>query len=215
MIRTAVLATAAFVASASAYTVDFYAYSNNSGDTSGINNTATLAADASTFTVTLFNNSTSGVITNFYIESNSMFAGVSVGSIQNTAGVKFQEGGSPPSPGGIGDTAGGAWDNGSNGFRFKAKSPGPHNGINVGESLTIVFNHDGSFSLNALIAALNNNEIRMAQHFLSYGPKGESEWLRNNGSTVVIIPLPPAALAGLGMLGLLAGVRTARRTRGH
>lgn len=170
-----------------------------------------IGADASTFSVTLSNNSTSGTIANFYIEQNlqlGVFAGITGFNINNNlpGGPQFSAGGAPGNPGGIGDTEAGSW--GGNFFSMAGVNPKPHNGVQVGESITVVFNHDGTFNLNALIQAIDLGQIRMAQHFIAYGPNGESEWL-----TTTIIPLPPAAWAGLGTLGLIAGVRTARRSR--
>ncbi|MCC5823356.1 MAG: hypothetical protein LAT64_02365 [Phycisphaerales bacterium] len=210
MTRTVALIAAAFATHASAHTVNFSALSNNSGDTSGINNSATLSADASTFTVTLFNNSTSGSIANFYIEQNAdlnVFAAITGFNILNvTGGPQFVAGGSPNLPAEFGNAESGSWA--GNFFSMSGVNPKPHNGVLVGESITVVFDHDGGFNLNALIQAIDTGQIRMAQHFIAYGPNGESEWL-----TTTIIPLPPAAWAGLGTLGLIAGVRTARRSR--
>ena len=203
MFRTAAMVAAACVACASAHTFNFSAYTNNSGDTSGIDTSATVSADSSSFSVLIENNSALGFIGSFYIENGSALAGVDAGSVAigNGAGVKFKlANGRWNGPGGT--------DWASDSFLEITKHGGAANGINSGESLLLTFSHDGSFDLNAFVNAVNDEEIRFAIHYQAW-VGGESEKLLN--TTVVVIPLPPAAWAGLGTLCLIAGVRTARR----
>lgn len=208
MIRTASVAAAALAGLAHAETVNFVVYSDNAGSVPGIVTTAELAATASTFTITLSNASTSGYIANFYIEMGSALSGLGAATINNTPGISFGQGGSPGNPGGgIHTTTGGSWS--GNFFAMSANTPQPqNNAINIGESLSVTFAHDGSFSLTALINALAAEEIRMVQHYRGYGPDDESAWLT---SDLAVVPLPPAAWAGLGLLGCIAGVRAAKR----
>lgn len=221
MFRTAlvaVCAAAAAQASASTYTFDLAAYTNNSGNTAGISSVAVLSATASTFTISLSNNSTMGVVTSFYIESGSALQGLGAATINNATGVSFSLGANPSVPkGGIQNIDGGAWA--GNAFSMGANAPSPHNGLNVGETMSVTFAilENGGFSLANLIAALDSNEIRMAQHYQGW-INGESEWLVNGDSTpndpnLVLVPLPPAAWAGLGTLCLMGGLRAARRGR--
>lgn len=202
-----IVAVSLFAASAAtAGTVQFVPYTNNTGSSNLIDTSVTISATASTVTFTLNNNTTSGRIDIFYIETGSALAGVNVAtaSIDNAEmGVDFGPGGAPPTPGG-GIVP--AWS--GNFFRMSANTPGAsNNGLSFGESVSVTFSHDGTFSLAAFMTAVGDGSIRMAQHYLGYvGTNGEgSEWL------VTIVPLPPAAWAGLGMLGLVAGVRTLRR----
>ena len=89
---------------------------------------------------------------------------------------------------------------------MSATTPQPqNNGLSFGETVSVTFSHDGTFSLAALSAAVGNGSLRMVQHYLGWGPGGEdSEWL-------VTVPIPPAAWAGLATLGVLGGVRAAKR----
>lgn len=221
MIRIALAVISASVvaqASAATYAYDLRAYTNNSGNTAGINTVAVLSATASTFTITLGNNSTQGVMTSFYLETGSALQGLGAATIHNGAGTLFSTGAAPSVPkGGIQNTDGGAWA--GNAFSMGANAPSPHNGLNVGETMSVSFAilQNGGFSLANLIAALDSKEIRMAQHYQGW-INGKSEWLVNGTSTpndpnVVLVPLPPAAWAGLGTLGLMAGVRASRRAK--
>lgn len=214
MTRTVAIAVAAIAALsglARATTVDFVVHSNNAASVPGIDTSATLTADASSFTITLHNNSTSGIMTAFYMEVGDSLSSLSGPSINEGAGVSFRPGSSPGNPrGGIQNTDGGDWE--GNFFSMSRKRQGGvSNGQNVGESLSVTFTHDGSFSLAALIAAMAADEIRFAQHFQSYGDDGISAWLSTDGSTLAVVPLPPAAFAGLGVLGLLAGFHAVKR----
>jgi hypothetical protein len=194
----------AITAYSSASTVDFNAYTNNSGNTAGIATSATLAADATTFSITIANNSALGYIGSFYIEAGDALTGVDSGSanIGNVSGVQFKlANGAWNGPGGT------AW---TSSFLEITKDGASSNGINSGESLTLTFDHDGSFSLSNLIAAINAEEIRFAIHYQAW-TGGQSEKLLN--TTMAVVPLPPGVWAGLGMLGLLAGTRAARRGR--
>ncbi len=223
MIRPALVALCAAAvsgASASTFVYDLSAYSNNSGNTAGIDSRAALSATDTVLTISLTNNSSQGVVTCFYLEMGSALNGLGAATINNGAGTSFSPGANPANPkGGIQHTAGGAWS--GNFFSMSADSPSPQNGLNAGESMTITFAilENGGFTLANLIAALNSNEIRMAQHYQAW-LDGESEWLVSdtpgtNTPNVVLVPLPPAAWAGLGLLGIMGANRLAkRRVRG-
>lgn len=202
-------------ASAATYEFNLSAYTNNSGNTAGINSVATLSATADTFSITLTNNSSLGVISAFYLESGAALAGLGSATIHNAPGVGFSAGSSPPNPGGgIQHTPGGSWS--GNFFSMDADPAPPFNGINPGESLTVTFSilPSGGFSLLALVDALNSHQVRMAQHYIAW-TGGKSEWLVNGSSKeqppLVVVPLPPAAWAGLGLLGVMGTARAARR----
>lgn len=215
----AVCAIAAVEASASTFTYDLSAYTNNSGNTAGIASRAVLSATATVLTISLSNNSSQGFVTSFYLESGAALQGLGAATINNGAGTAFSPGASPADPkGGIHNTAGGSWS--GNFFSMSADNPSPHNGLKAGESMSVSFAilQNGGFSLANLIAALNSNDIRMAQHYQGW-LNGKSEWLVNGTSTtpnnpnVVLVPLSPAAWAGLGTLCLMAGVRASRRAK--
>ena len=95
-------------------------------------------------------------------------------------------------------------------------APPPHNGINRAnplEYLDIVINLFGSSTFADVITALNqgyvdgnNHGLRVGMHVQSIGDNEGSESFVNN-----IVPLPPAAWAGVFTLGAAAGLRTMRR----
>lgn len=189
---------------ASAATFDFTAYTNNSGNTSGISTSATIAADATTFSVTLENSSALGFIGEFYMETHAALAGVNASSVSfdNGPGVQFKlKNGNWNGPGGT------SW---GTSFIEIINDGSAANGINSGESLTMTFTHDGSFNISDLINAINADEIQFAVHYQAW-TNGESEKLLNN--SIAVVPLPPAAWAGLGLMATLAGIRGVRRIR--
>jgi hypothetical protein len=216
----AVCAIAAVQASASTFTYNLSAYTDNSGNTAGIASRAVLSATDTVLTISLSNNSSQGFVTAFYLELGSASQGLGAATINNGVGTAFSVGADPSVPkGGIKHTAGGAWS--GNFFSMSADSPSPHNGLNVGETMSVSFAiiENGGFSFANLIAALDSQEVRMAQHYQGW-LNGKSEWLLNgtgtsgnNDPNVVLAPLPPAAWAGLGTLGLMAGVRASRRAK--
>lgn len=152
-------------------------------------------------------------MTEFYMENHSAWSGVDatnwsvtdlVGSTNfvRPSGPPGPPDVTPPSPGG--GLAPPPWQ--GNFFAMEPADPGQNlNSLNTGESLQLTFNHDGTFVLADLINAMTVGQLRLVQHYQSFGPGGDSEWL------VTVIPLPPAGWAGLGTLALIAGVRGVRR----
>lgn len=240
MVRLNAIAISMSAGLAAAGTVQF---APSAGSLSGVRTSAELSADASTFTITFRNETGSGVMTAFYIEAGSAVTGLGSGSIQNGTGVNFaplsqtgrdggQSNGTRPagSLGGVAGTSGhtpigGAQPNGGSGtgdvmsnwsgtfFAMTRVGPGGlANGQATGEFVSLTFAHDGSFSLTNLMRALAADEIRFIQRYQNFGTEGESGYLGSNIASVV--PLPPAAWAGLGTLAALAGFRgVARRIR--
>lgn len=224
MIRTVSIVLAVASAGASAETVRFLA----SGQTPGINTSAVLSADASSFTITLHNNSNAGTMTGFYIGAGAALAGLGQATITNGDGVLFSSQTGYGSVGGL-DVAtrvpGGnqnqsvafftpasADQSGAPGVNlgsvhFAMNAFGEQNGQGTGDTLSVRFAHDGTFSLDNLIRALGNDEVRFLQTYAT-GLHNQRETLH---SSIAIVPLPPAAWAGLGMLGVIAGVRSAKR----
>lgn len=226
---------------AAAGTVQFVPAGIHAGPLDGVRTSADLSADASTFTITLHNHTGSGVMTAFYIESGAAITGLSSGSIDNGSGVHFTTTpfggrdhalGSASRPAGTlggfasvsGQTSiGGPLPTGNPGmndamqhwsgtFFSMVRAGGLTTGQATGESVSLTFAHDGSFSLSNLLRAMAADEIRFVQRYQNYGVAGESGYLGSN--IAVVVPLPPAAWAGLGTLAVLAGAhRIARRVR--
>ena len=199
---------------AQATTFDFVAYTNNSGISEQIDVSVQVSATASTLSFVITNNSSAGRMATFYMENGSALAGVDAGSwvVTDLAGsTSFVSPSGPPGPPGVTPSVpqGGispSW--GGNFFAMEAATSQPNpNSLNAGESIRLTFDHDGTFVLSDLIDAMGSGQLRLAQHYLSWGANDNfSEWL-----STVIIPLPPAGWAGLATLGLIAGVRAARR----
>lgn len=197
----------AAASAAQAGTLGFSAYSNNSGTSASIVTSAVLSADGSSFTIELNNGSSQGAITDFYLETGAALASLNSPVIANGTGVAFSPGAAPPSPNNVHNAGGGAW--GGNFFSMHSDAPVATNGVHNGEWVKVTFSHDGSFSLAALESAIAANNIRLVIHFQSW-EGGSSEWL---SSSTAVIPLPPAAWAATGVLGVLIGVRSVDRAR--
>lgn len=216
MKRIALGALLAVAGGAHAATFNFHAYTNNSGISNQIDVNVQVSATANTLSFVISNNSTSGRMTTFYMENHSSLSGVDSGNWSVTdlvgstnfvrpSGPPGPPDVTPPSPGG--GLAPPPW--GGNFFAMEPASPDQNlNSLNAGESLMLTFDHDGSFVLADLINAMTLGQLRLVQHYQSWGPGDNfSEWL------VTVIPLPPAGWAGLATLGLIAGTRAARRRR--
>jgi hypothetical protein len=210
MSMAAVGASVVFVPAAAATTFSFSAYSISQGaDASLINNTVTVSATNGILSLSLFNNSSEGRMTAFYLESGAALSGVTgLNGITNLVGsTSFTTGSaSPPAPNNINPS----WN--GNFFVMDVVSPGQvANSLGIGESMRLDFNYNGTFDFNALIDAITSNEIRMVQRFQSLSINGSGD----NGSawlvTTAVVPLPPAAWAGLAILAGLGGLRTVKR----
>jgi len=187
--------------------VSMWAYTNNSLISSQISTSVTITSTASTVTFALNNATETGRIDSFYIEMASVLSGLNAGSatISNGTGVLMAPGATPTNPsGGI--------EPGWNGSFFRMSAQNPQkaaNGVQQGETVSVTFNHDGTFQLSALLDAIAANELRFAMHYQGFGPGIDSEWL--SSVTVAVVPLPPAAWAGLAVLAGIVGVRKLRR----
>ena len=144
------------------------------------------------------NDSSAGsFVTALYFEAG--LPGLSGGSIvDQSAGVSFNMGATPPNPAQPGFLFGGSWN--GNLVSFDADNPSPTWGINQGglETLTVRLNASG-IDANGVATALlaNPREFRIAQHV--QGIEGQfSVW--------TVTPAP-ASLALLGLGGLVVGRR--------
>ncbi len=231
MIRTISLTLALAAGAATAENVQF-AYVAGSPVIAGLNSQATLTADASTFTITFQNNTPGTVMTGFYIEAGTALAGLGAASISHSDGVRFVSPntgaslhvpGLDPFQGALNTDQGHAQTQrpGQNasipggtptwsGSFFGMTSIDAEYGLDAGENLSVTFSHDGNFSLPDLVAAIENDEIDFIKRYHNSGAIDTTTgWL--GSSNIAIVPLPPAAWAGLGTLGAVAGVRAFKR----
>lgn len=233
MIRASIISLSAISGLASAGTVNFVTQDAGLARLSGVSTSAVLTADASTFTITLRNQTGTGSMTAFYIESGSALAGLGEATINNGSGVLFtQRGPAGNSQAAANTSAGGSANPNSAAFgsadgtaalvgnglgsgwagSFFSMTGRGDFGQSTGEFVSVTFAHDGSFSLDNLLQSLANDDLRFVQLYNGFGDQGDRGYLT---SSLVVVPLPPAAWAGLGMLGVVAGARAVKKHRRH
>jgi hypothetical protein len=193
-------------AQAASFTYSFVAVTANSVVDPAIGE-AQLSVDVSDESLTsgqvkfTFNNSgpLASSITDVYFGDDGLLGSA---FIFNGSGVAFSEGASPPNlPSGSFDAT------------YAADSDSPSvaaNGVNPGESLSIEFNLLGGQGFNDVIAALDGGDLKIGIHVQAFAD-GNSEGFENNGRTFV--PLPASVWGGLGLMGVLGGLKLrSRRT---
>lgn len=145
----------------------------------------------------------SASIASLYFESAGLGANLSNGTIHDqSAGVDFSAGATPPNPAQPGASFGGNWS--GNVFAAGANSPPPFNGINHGGAETLTVRFDiANITVPQLVAGMLNNpaEFRIAMHVIDMGPQ-------NLFSVWAVVPPP-----GTAMLAGLAGLVALKRRR--
>jgi hypothetical protein len=127
-------------------------------------------------------------IANIYVDGDAL---QSISSITNGPGVDFSIGGSPPVlPGGNAVSFGVD-------LRAKAASPAPSNGINPGESLTMLFAIAAGKDFSDVIGAINNDDLRVGVHAIAYGSGGSESF----------VTVPEPATVGLLAFGAISMLR--------
>lgn len=150
---------------------------------------------------TFYNNSLiSSSVARIYFDDESL---LSFYDITESPGTTFSQ---PATPGNL--PAGNTLDPSfvtTDEFCFKGGPPAPHNGINPGEQLTVIFNIDhGTFS--DVLGALDTGSLRIGAHVIAL-PDGSSE------STVTVPEPATVCLLGLGTLFFLPKRRSKVTTR--
>jgi len=200
-------------ASTQADTVDLFIFENATGtDVTNIDINVEIVDAGGGDVQFVFSNDSSiaSFISAVYIESTN-FSGafldaIALGGVSGD--VAFSEGVTPPNPAGSIQHYDTPWG----GTLFGAdRDPGKGNmwGIHPGESLAVDVELDG-IGFDDLTGALEVPLFRFAAHIQGVGDDGASIW-GTNGPDMAVVPLPPAALAGAGLLGLIGAVRLARR----
>lgn len=144
-----------------------------------------------------------------YFDDGTLLAG----HILIQQGTNFTWGGASPGDLPGGDSINPKFDV-TQGFLADAGNGGPNTGINqFTDFLTVRFdlkdNQTYADVINALLKDPNlEGSLRLGLHVISIGSTGGSD-----SYVSTMVPLPPAAYAGIGTLSLLAGARYIRRRR--
>lgn len=196
LIAGAVMGALSLFTSANAATLSFSAYN---ATVPGLELTVDINVDGSMASFEFFNVSTGSSagssLARIYFESGLALIGLSNGSVAGGSGVEFSSAyGGPESPPG-GNNVGWAGELAA----FGAVSPPPHNGVEVGDSLLIVFDYTGT--LNDLVDALMDpsGNARIAGHILDCDND-------NSCAGMAVVPIPatlPLLVAALGGLGFV------------
>jgi len=141
-------------------------------------------------------------VTRIYFDAAALTSIASVESMDS--GVAFAPNIGPPVlPGGRSINF-----NARDGLRIGALPPGPHNGVNPGESVTVTLALKDGFTFLDTLIGLNDGSIRLGLHVQSF-EDGGSESFVNVELPEELIPTP-GALA----LFALSGLVVVRRRRG-
>lgn len=185
----ALMCAAAFSAHGQSFT--FSIFENQDGvSTSGFNLNLDLNDGGSYVDFVVSNNSSiGGIATMILFESSNLdaqFGGMQI--LSSGVGPNWEPGSTGRNPPGSLDHYSGDWT----GTLFNAEAmPSPVlNGIHMGESMTVRFDL-GSASYDDVLAALQNNDLRLVAHVQSLGPS--SVW--------GVVP-SPASFSVLGLAGI-------------
>ncbi|MFK7790926.1 MAG: hypothetical protein AB8C95_15720 [Phycisphaeraceae bacterium] len=98
-----------------------------------------------------------------------------------------------------------------NDFSIQAENKGgkSKNGVGAGENVSVYFSYSGSYI--ALLEAMDSGDLIVGTHAQAFASGGSESFISGpKGTPPTGVPSPTAALAGVGLLGLLAARRRRR-----
>ena len=142
------------------------------------------------------------VISEVYFDDGALLG---IASVMNGPGVSFVEDASPPNLPGA--------NNASPPFQVTAgflaeATPAPSmNGVGPGEWVAIIFDIQGGFDFNDVVAQFADGTVRAGIHVIAFASGGSESFVNDP------VPEPSTGLLLLSGLGALAAVRSRARTR--
>ncbi len=132
-------------------------------------------------------------ITDVYFDDGAL---LSMAAINNSLGVQFSQGATPPDlPGGNSITPNFV---ATAGLSADSDAPAQPNGVNPGESLGIKFNLQSGSTYNDVVSDLDDGGLRVGIHVQGFADDGSESFV--TGGTDGVIPAPGAVLlASIGM----------------
>lgn len=144
-------------------------------------------------------------ITDVYFDDGTLLG---IASVSGSAGVSFSQGAAPPEMPGA-NTMSPAFVT-TAGFSADSDPPAQPNGVNPGEYVNVDFNLIGGQTfvdtINALALGGAAGGLRIGLHVQGFGGGGSESF-----SNSTVVPLPPAAWAGMGSLAGVMGLFYIRR----
>ena len=125
----------------------------------------------------------------------------------NTGTVAFSEGASPGNvPGGSSILPVFSAD-----FSADSNPPVPHNGVNPGEELCVLFNYTttgpAQDAFTEIIDAMNTGQLRVGIHVQAYDSGGSESFITTGDNGVTIIPEPASVLLAMIGVSLVGGLK--------
>ena len=200
-------------AAAQADTIDLVVFENaDNADVSGLDINVDIVDGGGGDVNFVFSSdsTTESFVSAIYVEMTNFSTGaLANGAVVDESGATFTPPATPPNPPGAISNFGGPWG----GILYSADMiPGNGNGIDIGDYVTLGFDLLNANTVQDIFdaAAADPALFRFAAHV--QGIDGSSVWVTNGGGDMPpVVPLPPAGLAGLGLLGGLGVFRFVRR----
>jgi len=90
-------------------------------------------------------------------------------------------------------------------FSADSDPPVPHNGVNPGEELCVLFNVEDGFA--GIIGAIDSSALRVGIHVQAYASGGSESFITTGDNGVTIIPEPASMILAVIGMSLVGGLK--------